>query len=676
MIKVNWDKIKPFESKPFAIFAITALLVLLIGALVIGAINPLMYMPLKLLTAVFVFITVAFKVRIESRMLQIYMLLGVLDVSLFCAAIMPFPIGLTFFFFAVSLLSVILCVATTVWASVFVKKDTAYNFPEADRSSVFANKNVMFFAPHEDDEINIYGGVIEQYVKYGSDVRIVFYTNGDYHNLGQLRIKETLCVAKKYNIPEKNIIFLGYSDSLTDKNSLHIYNSKDGEEVFYSRYVVSQTYGIKPKPPYKEHKFTRNNILSDIKSVILEYKPDTLFCCDYDEHMDHRALSMFFEEALYSILKENTLYFPEVYKGFAYSTAWHGNEDYYSLNALSTRLIEPSAYMKETGYYDWKDRVRFPVAKESLSRVMQNTSSYSAMSEYSSQTATDHANGILNSDKVFWKRRTDCVLYNAQITATSGNPQKLIEFPLACCNDIAKDNGMPADGLWTADKNDEQRIIAVKLPAPRKICCIAIYENPSENSHILNAQINLGAVRYETGELKNNGAATVFEFPPVTTDIIGIKIKSFTGDCSLLKIEAFDRYENNACEFVKLQNADGDFCYDYIVKKSGKEEFTVYTYPNQESFEFTAESSEEGVLCSVENGVLKVNCPEGEKSVITIKSTQNPAVCDSITVRNPDERERYIISLKQKIESDLPSFPMLWDYYRGLLRRLKTYKTK
>ena len=369
MIKVNWDKIKPFERKPFAIFAITALLVLLIGALVIGAINPLMYMPLKLLTAVFVFITVAFKVRIESRMLQIYMLLGVLDVSLFCAAIMPFPIGLTFFFFAVSLLSVILCVATTVWASVFVKKDTAYNFPEADRSSVFANKNVMFFAPHEDDEINIYGGVIEQYVKYGSDVRIVFYTNGDYHNLGQLRIKETLCVAKKYNIPEKNIIFLGYSDSLTDKNSLHIYNSKDGEEVFYSRYVVSQTYGIKPKPPYKEHKFTRNNILSDIKSVILEYKPDTLFCCDYDEHMDHRALSMFFEEALYSILKENTLYFSEVYKGFAYSTAWHGNEDYYSLNALSTRLIEPSAYMKETGYYDWKDRVRFPVAKEKISQL-------------------------------------------------------------------------------------------------------------------------------------------------------------------------------------------------------------------------------------------------------------------------------------------------------------------
>ena len=57
--------------------------------------------------------------------------------------------------------------------------------------------------------------------------------------------------------------------------------------------------------------------------------------------------------------------------------------------------------MRETNTYLWDKRVRFPVAKESLSRVMQNSSGYRAMQEYSSQTATDHANGIMNSDKFF-----------------------------------------------------------------------------------------------------------------------------------------------------------------------------------------------------------------------------------------------------------------------------------
>lgn len=41
-------------------------------------------------------------------------------------------------------------------------------------------KECDVFAPHEDDEINIYGGIIEQYVKNGSQVRIVFSTNGDF----------------------------------------------------------------------------------------------------------------------------------------------------------------------------------------------------------------------------------------------------------------------------------------------------------------------------------------------------------------------------------------------------------------------------------------------------------------------------------------------------------------
>ena len=159
------------KRAPFAIPVIVALLVLFLAAVGIAFINPLLYMPLKVLTAVFAFITVAFGVHIESRMLQIYMLLGVLDLSMFAAVLMPFPPGLTIFFFIASLIAAIASAGVSLFAGVFFTKETLYDFPETERNTVFSGKKVMFFAPHEDDEINLYGGVIEQYVKSGSEVR-------------------------------------------------------------------------------------------------------------------------------------------------------------------------------------------------------------------------------------------------------------------------------------------------------------------------------------------------------------------------------------------------------------------------------------------------------------------------------------------------------------------------
>ncbi len=671
MIKVNWKKIKPFEKKPFALAAMGVLILLMAVPFIIAAFSSLVLIPLKMLTAVFIFLTLAFCIHIESRMIQIYMLLGALNIGLFCAALIPVSPGITVTLFTLSVIACVISLALCV-ASVFIKKNTEYRFKEADRANVFAGKNVMLFAPHEDDEINVFGGIIEQYVKNGSVVRVVFSTNGDFHKLGKTRIREALKVAERYSIPKDNFIFLGYSDSIEDDSGLNIYNCR-GDKKLTSHAGYTRTYGSRLKKPYKSRSFTRNNMLLDIKSVILDYKPDTLFCCDYDSHADHRALDLLFDEAMGIILKENPFYRPEVFKGFAYSTAWDGKRDYYSLNAPSTHLKNPSDYMTETNIFNWKDRVRFPVAAESLSRLMQNSSSYMAMMEYSSQTATDHANGIINSDKIFWHRRTDSVLCNAEIQATSGDPSHLNEFKLVHSNDIKNQNVLPLDGVWTADSQDSDRIIYIKLPASRKISSLVLYENPSEQSHITDAVIILGGVKYNTGELKPNGAATVFVFPPVSVSVIGIKIKSFIGACSLSRIEAFEEPESEKLQFIKLCNKNDDFCYDYFINEPGKEEFTVYTYPAQDNQEFSVISDNEYVVCNEKNGVISVTCPEGESANVTISSKSDPAIYDCVRISNPDERERGILLIKQKYEQIIFSPAMQWDYYRGLIRRLGTY---
>lgn len=673
MIKVNWKKIKPFESAAFAIPVIIVLLLLFAGSVAAAFLNPLLLMPLKALTAVCIFITVAFKVHIESRMLQIYMLLGVLDVAMYSAALVPLPSGLTVFFFVAALIAALLCAGEALAAGILIPKNTAYDYEEADRSAFFGGKKVMLFAPHEDDEINLYGGVIEQYVKNGSEVKILFSTNGDFHRLGKLRIKEALSVAALYGVKAENVIFFGYGDSLVDKNGKHIYNCA-GDELVKSDAGYAETYGTDKKPPFRKSAYTRDNIVADMQAAIAEFMPDVLYCCDYDEHADHRAISLFFEEALGNVLAENSFYAPQVFKGFAYSTAWNGKCDYYSENALSTRLPQESSYMSEVNAYNWADRVRIPVAKESLSRIMQNTSGYKAMQCYSSQTATDHANGILNSDKVFWQRRTDDLLLNAKMQATSGDPSHLNKFKLFDSNDIKNNPGLPLSSVWVADSGDEQKIVAAMLPAARKICCVALYENPNPASHIVNAELMIGRHSFQTGELKENGAATIFEFPPTETNMIAVKIKSCTGACSLLKIEAFDIPADDNTRFIKLQNSNGDFCYDYIVNKSGREKFSVYTYPAVSDSDFDVSCDNEGVVCTAENGVLSVNCPVGEVAHIKITDKVNPFAYDCVTLRNPDDRERDIIAYKQKAEQKIPSFSMQWDYYRGLLRRLGSYK--
>lgn len=672
MIKVNWQKIKPYEDKKFAVPTTVLLVIIALAAIIAGFFSEYSLLSLKYLTAIFIFMAVAINIKIESRMLQIYLLLSVLDIGLACAGLLFVPRALTILLFVIASIALAFSIGLTVFVRFFMNKGTMYNYPEANRSNIYAGKNVMLFAPHEDDEINIYGGIIEQYVKNGSTVRVVFSTNGDYHGIGKMRIWEAEKVAKKYKIPKENFIFLGYSDSLFNKDNIHIYNCKN-DEIVCSQYNISKTYGTGSVPPYKENTFTRQNIIDDVKSVILEYRPDTIFCCDYDSHADHRAISLFFEEALSDILKENSFYVPEVFKGFAYSTAWNGKEDYYSINAKSTHLKNDDKYMTETNFYSWKDRVRFPVAKESLSRVMQNSSSYAAMMAYSSQTATDHANGILNSDKVFWKRRTDSLLYNAEISASSGDASHLTEFKLAHSNDINNKEKLPNDNAWVADVTDEKKMLIFKLPSKKKISSIYMYENPSDNSHIINAVITLGEKTINTGELKENGGATIFEFASTETDMIVIKIENYVGLCSLLKVEAFENAESTTTQIIKLCNNNDDFCYDYIMNSTGREIFDVYSYPRDHDFEFKVYSDNNAITVEKNNGKVCIFCPPEEEGIIRIEDKCNSSVYDEIRISNPNENVRKRLKLKQRYEQMILSPKMQWEYYRGLVRRLHLY---
>ena len=667
MIKVNWSKIKKFEKKPFALSCIGIELLIGIALFIIGLatkVNPINY-----LSALFLMFLTAFYIHIESRMIQIYMLLGVFDIA---ACIFTFvPVSKEGGYSALLIITALVLITAILSfiARSYICENTKYALTDSSNKEIFKNKSAMFFVPHEDDEINVFGGVIEQYVKNGSEVRIVFLTNGDCYGIGSTRIKEALDVARVYGIPKENIIFLGYSDSLV-KNGVHIYNAEDNDE-YTSIKGFTQTYGTRLASPFKEaRKYTRANIVEDIADLIKLCKPDELFCCDYDSHPDHRAISLFFEEALENVLKEDEEYVPAVYKGFGYSTAWNGKQDYYSTNIVSTRKVTNSPLMEENNIYEWSERVRFPVADEFLSRVMQNSSSYRAMMKHCSQTATDHANGILNGDKVFWKRRADSLLLNAKVRATSGDASHITSFKLANSDNIMRSDELPCSDVWEAEADDENRVIMIQLPEAKTIRELVIYANPNKENKIINATLKIGNHIFDT-ELIDNYA--VFELGGIVTDNFALHIDEFTGVPSIFRIEAFETPSSEDTELIKIMNRNSDFCYDYLIKKSGREELFVYTYPenNENEYEISATN---GVSAEfTDNGIL-VNCKTNESGKLRVSLKDNPEIFDEINISNPDDKKRNQIKFKQLLEHMIYSPQMQADYYLGLIRRLGVYK--
>ena len=519
-----------------------------------------------------------------------------------------------------------------------------YSDVEAEKESFFGKQKVMILVPHEDDEINLTGGVIEEYIKHGSEVYIVFATNGD-AEVGEVRLHEAIKAAEILGVPEKNVVFLGYGDGW-DKNGPHIYNAPK-DEVLRSSAGHQAVYGLKLHPAYHDgNRYTYDHFFEDIKQVVLEYKPDTIFCIDYDTHNDHRALSMLFEKAMGEIIKQ-TEYRPKVYKGYAYRTAWNSFSDYGdSVNLLSTRN---NASERDVRLYRWEDRVRLPVDIRSVSRDMKRSRLYCALGAYQSQKAIDCADRIINGDKVFWKRRTDSLLYNASISVSSGDKDKLTDFMLLDCDDLVNNGDNPYDGVWHPDDADEKKSIYVDFDTASYIDSIRLYDNPSPNDNIINALFTLddGTV-LPTGKISLGG----------TSVSIKRKVKSFIvkldqvegNNYGLTEIEAYASPESDSQQLYKITDEDGNFAYDYIVPVDGKQVFRIYSTGarHQTADDYRIVWDNRRCEAELDGDMIRVACKADKKCELSLCS-KDDAVLDRILVRNPGRLDRSLVSIEKHL---------------------------
>ena len=168
-------------------------------------------------------------------------------------------------------------------------------------------------------------------------------------------------------------------------------------------------------PREKIISLAEKNIKAELKKILLDLRANIIFYA-----VDYKNLAATFESVLDEILIETRDYRPEVYQRFALATAINSVPDFYSTNLFSTR--RPKIGVTDNYDFDvidranfsWKNRVRFPVHESCRKTLLKENPLANAILAYKSKHQKLSPLKILNSDEVFFERRTDNHIYHAE----------------------------------------------------------------------------------------------------------------------------------------------------------------------------------------------------------------------------------------------------------------------
>lgn len=547
------------------------------------------------------------------------------------------------------------------------RPNARYEAAETEPKSFFAGRRVLAIVPHEDDDLNLLSGVTGQFTDAGSEVYVVFVSTGDAAGLGEKRVYEAVNALSLDGVPEENVIFLGYGDSIPD-GGIHIYNAAPNA-VTPSLSARTETHAAPLHEAYREGTpYTRENLLGDLRGVIDEIRADVVFCVDYDENIDHRAVSMFFDEALGEILTAAPDYDPLVLKGFAYSTAFHAPADFYdSVNLLST--ADPDGERMENGVYLWDARVRLPVAADGLSRSITECGSFAVSREYESQMLWRIAPRIINGDKVFWQRCTGSVLYGAAVRVSSGSGAELNDFRLLHSTDLAAGEP-PYSAVWVPESGDTAREAEFTFPAA-DVTEIRLYDNPSPEDNVLAAELVFpSGNRYAVGALDPAGTPVTVEEP--NCESFTVRLLETEGEyAGLAEVEAYSGAHDTLPGLIKLADADGNFVYDFRLSRGETEAvFSLYALnASGDMADYTVTCEGEGCAAAVRDGALYVTCPRGKSCTVTV-TDETGTLSDSVYVAHETAAIRFVNALESYCADGIPKtnlYALAVHYYKHFI---------
>jgi LmbE family N-acetylglucosaminyl deacetylase len=458
-------------------------------------------------------------------------------------------------------------VCKAVWHSGFTATEDSFF-----GSPFVTDKQVLVLVPHPDDEINLAFGVIDAFARAGSDVTVAFATNGDRHTSGAVRAAEAVKACALMGVPEENVVLLGYGDYMVPP-----YFFLDADLVRQSDAGFTHTYGGNGILDYHTLRFgepaayTCANFEGDIRSLILDLRPDVIFAPDTDYHIDHVSVSQSFDRVMGRLLRENPDYRPAVFKGYCYEYAWYANDDFYNFLTLQSGVAQWNAAGYNTAF-PWAERVRFPLPAEYLSYTLRSSKLHTLLKAYESQDAVSREGRLLNGDKLFWERRTD-ILW-ADVSATSGDASLLQDFLLGDTMEA------PLKNCWMPDPGDAQPEIRFSWPSPQAVAELVFHDAPPAAGDVLRVRIS-DDTGFSADYALPDGSGMPCRFPmdghPVRSLTVRV-LESAGGAIGFSEIEILPERALDT-QWIHLTDTEANFIYEYPCPAGQAFELLLYGYP-------------------------------------------------------------------------------------------------
>ena len=248
--------------------------------------------------------------------------------------------------------------------------------------------NILFIAPHQDDEILASGGLIQKCVNLGDNFTILFVTNGDYRGpqIAQKRYYESKQALKYLGIHEESIFYLGYGDTgmkyshsflrrmlfeepntiLSTPFSCMTYHPADRETVHFMRTGL-------------ESPLSQAAFLADLDWFIKKNFPDIIITQNFlDMHGDHATL-------IYLLQKLNI--FNQIPICLTYII--HGGDD----TSWPSRNTKKFTCPPILSIDEWKNRISLPLTPQ------EHIRKYRAIAEFTTQLKSDSVDFMISFSK-------------------------------------------------------------------------------------------------------------------------------------------------------------------------------------------------------------------------------------------------------------------------------------
>lgn len=285
------------------------------------------------------------------------------------------------------------------------------NISISDASLEKSDRSVsLIVAPHEDDEILAYAGMIQKTIAEGNIVKVVFLTNGDYYGTeyASIRLGESVAALESLGVDRSDITVMGYGDMTLEA----LLTSTDPGQVFKARSGSTDTYGDPSINLFDYHTlntgnhaaYTGENLVSDFTDYILVCRPDRIYTTsEFEWHTDHVYAFKLVKDTLVK-LKE-TGYKPVLCETVIHGedTSWPYPLEFNNNTPVITEFTDPFPNTDTT--LDWSRVIKIELTDDELQKKMAAIEMFVSQNyggeEYPG--TMDYNYGFCKRDEFYWE---------------------------------------------------------------------------------------------------------------------------------------------------------------------------------------------------------------------------------------------------------------------------------